>query len=199
MLAVEFAQFLGLPTTRSWNQADITNAVCQILCDSRCELVVIDEIHNLDLRTRAGAEASDQLKYLAERISATFVYAGIDVKTAGLFDGTRGGQIAGRFVTIEALPFKCGAGPHRKEWEGLVVTLEAALRLHRHKPGTLFKLATYLHGRTRGMIGSLSHLLRAAAITAIADGSEQITRTALDAVALDHKAQHGDDKEEQRR
>src|SRR6516162_1045551 len=27
----------------------------------------IDEIHNLNLATRAGADASDQLKYLAER------------------------------------------------------------------------------------------------------------------------------------
>ena len=26
-----------------------------------------DEIHNLNLATRAGADASDQLKYLAER------------------------------------------------------------------------------------------------------------------------------------
>ena len=39
------------------------------------------------------------------------------------------------------------------------------------------------------MIGSLSHLIRGAAIEAILDGSEKITRTLLDAVDLDHAAQ----------
>jgi hypothetical protein len=37
-----------------------------------------------------GAGASDRLKYLAERINATFVYAGIDIETQGQFSGTRG-------------------------------------------------------------------------------------------------------------
>jgi hypothetical protein len=40
-------------------------------------------IHNLNLATRVGADASDQLKYLAERIPATFIYAGINVEGAG--------------------------------------------------------------------------------------------------------------------
>ena len=39
------------------------------------------------------------------------------------------------------------------------------------------------------MIGSLSHLIRGAAIEAILDGSEKITRKLLDAVHLDHAAQ----------
>ena len=33
----------------------------------------MDELHNLDMTTRAGAEASDMLKYFSERIPATFV------------------------------------------------------------------------------------------------------------------------------
>ena len=43
----------------------------------------MDELHNLNLATRAGAEVSDQLKYFAERLPATFIYAGIDVESAG--------------------------------------------------------------------------------------------------------------------
>ena len=42
----------------------------------------VDEIHNLNLATRNGAEASDTLKYFSERIPATFVYAGISVERA---------------------------------------------------------------------------------------------------------------------
>jgi hypothetical protein len=39
------------------------------------------------------------------------------------------------------------------------------------------------------MIGSLSHLIRGAAIEAIQSGSEQITRKLLDAIDIDHAAQ----------
>jgi hypothetical protein len=39
------------------------------------------------------------------------------------------------------------------------------------------------------MIGSLSHLIRAAAITAISEGSEMIDRALLDSIPVDHAAQ----------
>ena len=42
------------------------------------------------------------------------------------------------------------------------------------------------------MIGSLSHLIRGAAIQAILDGTEKITRTTLDTVGIDHAAESAD-------
>jgi hypothetical protein len=56
-------------------------------------------------------------------------------------------------------------------------------------PGQLLKLAGYLHERTDGMIGSLSHLIRGAAVDAILDGTEKITRERLDRVGLDQAAE----------
>ena len=67
MLAVEFARFLGLEFTGRANITDIVNAVCATAAHTRVELVCVDELHNLNLATRAGAEVSDQLKYFAER------------------------------------------------------------------------------------------------------------------------------------
>jgi hypothetical protein len=184
-LAMEFARFLGLPAVRrGQNTTDIADAVCQILIDARVDLVLVDEIHNLNLATSAGEDMSDHLKYFTEHLPATFVYAGINVERSGLFTGVRGKQIAGRCVLINTGPFTC-----RDEWASLLATLEAALRLHHHEPGTLPKLTKYLHQRTGGMIGSLSHLVRAAALTAILDGTEQITRKLLDSIPLDHAAQ----------
>lgn len=191
MLAVEFARFLGLPAPRSANITDVTNSVCATAAHTGVELVLVDEIHNLNLATRAGAEVSDQLKYFAERLSATFVYAGIDVERAGLFAGPRGRQVAGRFATIPAVPFAYGTPADRDTWRALVAGLEATLRLQLHKPGTLVEVAEYLYQRTSGMIGSLSHLLRAAAIDAILDGTEQITKPILDTIRLDHAAEVG--------
>ena len=149
----------------------------------------MDEIHNISLATRAGAEVSDTLKYFAERLPATFVYAGLDVDETGLFAGTRGRQIAGRFTLIAARPFDYGTREQKDTWRGLISTMEASLRLHHHQPSTLTGLSEYLFGRTGGMIGSLSQLVRGAAILAIADGTEQITRDLLNLVPVDHAAQ----------
>ena len=132
MIAAEFARFLGLPVTRRANITDIIEAVCGVCTDTRTSLICVDEIHNLNIATRAGAEASDTLKYFSERIPATFVYAGINVERAGLLSGTRGEQIAGRFTMVRTGPFA-----RTRSGATLIAALEGSLRLHRHRPGTL--------------------------------------------------------------
>ncbi|WP_346103399.1 ATP-binding protein [Nonomuraea maheshkhaliensis] len=189
MVAVEFARFVGLPVTRSANLTDVVNAVCVTAVRLHVELVLVDEIHNISLATRAGAEVSDQLKYFAERLPATFVYAGVDVERAGLFSGPRGRQIASRFTTIPTTAFAYGTAEQRAEWRALIASLESTLPLAQHVTGTLTALPDYLHQRTNGMIGSLSHLIRGAAIDAILDGSEKITKAHLGAIRLDHAAE----------
>ena len=67
--------------------------------------------------------------------------------------------------------------------------VEGSLRLHRHQPGTLPDLAGYLHQRTGGMIGSLLWLIRSAAIQAVIDGTEKITRKSMDAIPVDIASQ----------
>ena len=67
MLAVEFARFLGLPLTARANITDVIEAVCGVAVDARVSVVCVDEIHNLQLATRSGAEVSDTLKYFSER------------------------------------------------------------------------------------------------------------------------------------
>lgn len=69
------------------------------------------------------------------------------------------------------------------------VRQQAALDLHAHRTGSLPRLAPYLHERTAGRIGSLARLIRQAAIEAICDGQERITKTLLDSIALDHLAE----------
>jgi hypothetical protein len=192
MLAVEFARFLGLTFTARANITDIVDAVCHTASRTSTELVLVDEIHNLDLTTRTGAEVSDQLKYFAERLPATFAYAGIDVEAQGLFAGVRGRQIAGRFSVIPAAAFAYGTSEQREQWRALIATMESTLRLHRHKTGSLVALDEYLYRRSGGMIGSLSQLIRGAAILAVEDHSEAITRELLDIVPVDYAAERTD-------
>ena len=144
----------------------------------------VDELHNINMATTAGEDHSDHMKYFTEHLPATFVYAGIDVERSGLFTGVRGKQLAGRCVTVSTGPF-----PFHDEWRQLVAAMEAALRLHRHEPGSLAAAAKYLHQRTGGMIGSLSHLIRASAIRAILSGTEAVTQPLMGKVRIDHAAE----------
>ncbi|YCK40239.1 TniB family NTP-binding protein [Actinomadura sp. ATCC 39365] len=189
MVAVEFARFLGLELPSRANITDVVNAVCHTAAHTHVELVCVDEIHNISIATRTGAEVSDQLKYFAERLPATFVYAGIDVEAQGLFAGVRGRQIAGRFTVIPAIPFAYGTAEQRETWRSLIATLESLLRLHDQPAGALVALAEYLYRRSGGMIGSLSQLVRGAAILATETGTERITQELLDVVPVDYAAE----------
>ncbi|WP_338133422.1 ATP-binding protein [Streptomyces caniscabiei] len=184
-LALEFARFLGLPVINPrHNTIDVTSAVCQVLIEARTDLVLVDEIHLLNHATTAGEDLSDHLKYFTEHLPATFVYAGINVEKSGLFTGIRGKQLGGRCILV-----RTGAFPRNTEWKALIASLESTLRLHRHTPDTLAGLSKYLHQRTGCMIGSLSHLIRAAAISAILDGSERITKASLRNIRIDHNSE----------
>jgi hypothetical protein len=85
-------------------------------------------------------------------------------------------NVSRRFTLIASRPFAYGTAEQRAAWRSLVSTLEGMLCLHEHRLGTLVALDEYLYQRTSGMIGSLSQLLRGAAILAIEDGTEQISR-----------------------
>lgn len=187
-LAIEFARYLGIPVTAGMSQAQITGAVCHTYTAARVQLVMIDEIHRLNPRTTTGAQSADLIKDLTERIGATFVYAGIDVTTTPLFTGVRGAQLAGRASLIDCAAFPSRLGD-QEPFRDLITAMESALDLRHHRPGTLPRLAPYLHERTAGRIGSLARLIRQAAITALLDGTERITKTTLDAIRLDHLAE----------
>ncbi len=187
-LALEFARYLGIPTTARMSQAQVVNSVCHTYQAAGVKLVMIDEIHRLNPRTTTGAQSADLLKDLTERIGATFVYAGIDVAATPLFTGVRGAQLAARASLVDCDPFPARDGTH-EPFKDLVRAMENALDLRHHRPGSLVRLAPYLHARTAGRIGSLARLIKQAALAALADSTERITKTTLDAVRLDHLAE----------
>jgi hypothetical protein len=91
-LAMEFARFLGLPIIRrGYNTTDIADAVCQVMIEARVDLVLVDELHNLNLATAASEDMSDHLNYFTEHLPATFVYAGIELDRR-LLTGVRGNR-----------------------------------------------------------------------------------------------------------
>jgi Bacterial TniB protein len=70
MLAVELTRFIGLPLPFRFSQ------VCDLLCTLGTRLVLLDEINDMAIAARIGAEAADQIKYLSDR--AQIVVARLD-------------------------------------------------------------------------------------------------------------------------
>ena len=181
MIAAEFARFLGLPVTRRANITDIIEAVCGVCPGHPASAWSASTRSTTSTSPPAPAPRpptpSSTSPSASRPPSST---PGISLERAGLLSGTRGEQIAGRFAMVRTGPF-----PRDAQWTALVAALEDSLRLHRHHPGTLTGLDGYLHQRTGGMIGSLLWLIRGAAIQAVLDGTEKITRKSLEATATD--------------
>jgi hypothetical protein len=69
--AAEFARFLGLPVSSRLNMTDITNAVCSVLCQVGCDLVLVDEITTSTSPPAPGPRSPTSSALLWQRMSVT--------------------------------------------------------------------------------------------------------------------------------
>ena len=173
----EFAEFLGLPTAGRQSHSALMNSVSKVMARLRVELVIVDEIHNLNVNFRMSADASDALKQLSEKCAATFIYAGINVESCGLLDGARGQQIASRFELHRASPFSNRSKTKRAEWNAVLLAMEETLSLTKQKEGDILKLSEELFASSGGSIGRLADFLHLSTLQAIEDGTERLPGT----------------------
>lgn len=104
MLIQAFANWLGLPSRQRATAQMVTEHVVGVLRTLGTSLVIVDEVHNLTTNRQAGAEAASTLKQFADRLDATFLYAGIDLPTTDLFAGDMGRQIKARMIMHQMRP-----------------------------------------------------------------------------------------------
>ncbi|MCC3773621.1 TniB family NTP-binding protein [Streptomyces sp. UNOB3_S3] len=191
-LSILFADYLGLPD-KSGTKQKITKHVLATMQAVGVELVIIDDVHFLDLSLKEGRVVNDHLKYISNHTAATFVYTGVELKKSGLIlegqTSTRASQTAGRNNLCEVKNFGFRTAEEKREWAEVVVALENTLELYRHKPGQLVKLSPYLHDRTGGSICGLSDLLRESAVEAVMSGEEAITRRLMDTIEISEYAE----------
>ncbi|WP_314645663.1 ATP-binding protein [uncultured Microbacterium sp.] len=173
-LLLEFVRFFGLPTRRGILYNELVEMVANAMRRCGTELVLVDDIHHLDLKFRSNIEASDMLKQLSERCGSTFVYAGIAVEGTGMLEGTREGQIRKRFELYDASPFSITTKQGRTDWGNLLLAMEDSLCLLDQSAGSILSGAKSLYWLTHGEIGPLKDLLQLAALHAIDDGSETL-------------------------
>ena len=163
----------------------------------RCctSLVILDDIHFLNLRTESHREVNDHLKSLANSLNATFLYAGIAVEKTGLLSEGKSGESASasqtrrRFVRYPVAPFSFDSDEEKAEWLSLLLAVEQHVVLMNARSRGILRLGAYLYERSGGFIGSVVELVRQGAALAIENGSEQLTEALLDEIDSDYASE----------
>lgn len=156
-------------------------------------IIGLDQLQAL-AHIRAGAiRVSESLKYLMDTCPHTLIIgAGIGLEELDILTdghgrkGTLLGQTGSRFILHHVTPYSNAQSP---EFLRLLVTIEHHLRLLRAQSEDLQKQAALIFDRTRGTLGSIMHLIRSAAYTALLTGEERITTRLLEEVELSAFAQ----------
>lgn len=180
---------------RSMAGRDLARAAAECIERHDTRLVIVDDLHFLNMRTRDGVEVANQLKWLANEYNATFLFAGVALRARGLVGEGHTGREAAmaqtfrRWTVLGLSPFTLTQKRAREEWDRLLFGIEQALVLTDARPGMLVDLSRYLFARTTGNIGSLMDLIRRGASRAIRTGREVIDRELLDDIRIDEGAE----------
>jgi hypothetical protein len=178
--------FMGINAPASASVFWLNDRIIDAMQACAPSLVIIDDIHFLKMRNRSAQEVNNHLKYLANSVSATFVYAGINVDESGLLaegnskEKAYVSQTQHRFKLFSVAPFE----KNSSNFKSLISSFEASLALMNHPQGTLVNFSDFIHDRTAGFMGAVSSLLREAANLAIDQGDEKISQTLLGKVKL---------------
>jgi hypothetical protein len=191
-ISLALARYLHLPTRGT--KDDIDDVILKAIKRCGVQLLVIDDLHFLDCSQREGRASNDHIKYLANHAPCTLVGTGIDLEDSPLLSegggAERATQTAGRFAHHKLAPFSLASKAEAAEWIGVVKTLEDALVLFEHEPGSLARRHwRYLHDRTSGSIAALHNLIRLGAVRAVRIGQEAVTRDLLDGIRLDYTSE----------
>lgn len=185
-------QFYAHPGADRGNAAQLgTFALdCVLSCSTR--IGIIDDVHFINQQSKDGLAVSNHLKWLANELPVTFIYAGVGLEERRFFEEGLSGrssalaQSGRRWTRLEVGFFELD-----DHWTALVKAIDKQLILARWRPGQLTRHADYLFTRTGGHIGSLMTLVNRGTVKAIRTGDEAITRDLLDTIPIDETAEKG--------
>lgn len=178
--------FMGISVPASATVPWLNDRIIDAMQQCGTSLVIIDDIHFLQMRNRSAQTINNHLKFLASCVSATFVYAGINVEGSGLLaegnskENAFVSQTQHRFKTFPISQF----AKNSSDFRALLSSFEASLALMNQPLGSLVLMSDFIHDRTAGFMGAISNLIREGANVAIEDGKEQLTRSVLEKVKL---------------
>lgn len=170
--------FMGLSVPASASVSWLNDCIIDATQACGTSLFIVDDIHFLQMRNQSAQTINNHLKFLASCVSATFVYAGINVEGSGLLAEGKSKQEAfssqtqHRFKTFRISPFSKTS----PDFKALLSSFEANLALMKQPLGNLAVMSDFIHDRTGGFMGAVSNLVREGANIAIDDGSEKLSQ-----------------------
>ena len=167
---------------------------CVLSCQTR--LIVIDDVHFLDMNRRDGREVANHFKWLQTQFPVTFLFVGVGIlerqmlaEGLGPADATLA-QTARRWTALSLSPFEITTEQGRQTWRRLLLAIERDLMLSDSHHGMLADaLADYLYARSTGHFASLMTLITRGCRRAIQTGTERLTAELLDQIRNDEAAE----------
>lgn len=184
--------FYAHPAADRGNATVLGARASQRALDSATRLIIVDDVHFLDMKRQDGREVANHFKWLANEFAATFLFVGVGIAERGLL--TEGlsptrvqyAQTARRWTRTSLSPFGIEDAAGRKTWRSLLLAIERDIVLANKGPGMIADdLADYLYARSTGHFASLMTLLARGCQRAVKSGQESLTAALLDTVPND--------------
>jgi hypothetical protein len=189
-------RFYGHPGSERGNATQLANRATDCVFSCKTRLVIVDDVHFLDMGRRDGREVANHLKWLANQFPVTFLFVGVGLRQRGLL--TEGlaasdavfAQTARRWTPLAVAPFEVATEEGRRTWRRLLLSIEQMLVLaDKHQGMVADDLADYLYARSTGHFASLMTLIARGCRRAIRSGDERLTKEVLDRVKNDEAAE----------
>ena len=119
-------------------------------CQTR--LIIIDDVHFLDMNRRDGREVANHFKWLQTQFPVTFLFVGVGILerqmlAEGLCSADAAlAQTARRWTALSLSPFEITTEQGRRTWRRLLLAIERDIVLADARHGMLAdQLADYLY------------------------------------------------------
>ena len=190
------AKFYNIPFSKSVKEGFLTDRIKECAADCATSMVILDDIHFLKIKNRSHETLNNHIKHLANSISATFIYAGINCEGTGLLAEGNSIEQAGfsqtghRFKKFDLQPYVLENPKSKQEFFAVISTFESHLLLFGQPAQSLAnELGEYIFARTSGFLGPISTLIREGASIAIKQEKECITVDILKSIKLDYDSE----------
>lgn len=191
-----FCEFYGHPGRGRRTAAQLASRALDCILSCETQLVIVDDVHFVNLGRRDGVEVANHFKWLANEFPVTFVFVGVGIERRGLVSeglcaaDLAMAQTARRWTRLPIEPFELSAAKGRRHWRSLLLAIEREVVLTRAHQGMIADdLADYLFARSTGHIGSLMTLIARGCHRAIRTGQERLSVPLLDQVRNDEAAE----------
>jgi hypothetical protein len=189
-------RFFGLPGVNRGNADLLAHRAAECVAACKARLIIVDDVHFLDVNRRDGREVANHFKWLANTFPVTFLFVGVGLRARGLLDeGFTGAdaalsQTARRWNVLTLEPFEIRSGAGRRTWQKLLLGIERDLVLAQAHRGMVARdLADYLFARSSGHFASLMSMISRGCYRAIKSGAEALSVDLLDGVRIDEAAE----------